>query len=53
MPFPMVLVLGEMQTALFRIWTQITECLSYNNNYYAMSDTIQVCKHAYMYNMYI
>ena len=33
-PFPRVLVLCEMQSASFRIWTRIAVSISYDNNYY-------------------
>ena len=36
-PFPRVLALCEIQTTLFRIWTWVAECISYNNNCYAIS----------------
>ena len=33
----MVLMLSEMQTGLFRIWTQLAESTPFNANYYTMS----------------
>ena len=36
MPFPKVLALYEMQTALSRIWTRGTVSILYNGNYYTM-----------------
>ena len=35
MPFPTVLVWSEMQTASSRIWTQVTDPISYDDNHYA------------------
>ena len=35
MPFPSILTLFEMQTSLFRIWTQVTDSFSYIDNCYA------------------
>ena len=36
-PFPRVLALCEMQTALCRIWTQVSEFTSYGDNRYSTS----------------
>ena len=36
-PFPTILVLCEMQTALSRFWTQVAESISYDQNHYTMS----------------
>ena len=33
-PFPMVLVLCEMQSVSSRIWTRVTVSISYDANYY-------------------
>ena len=32
-PFPSILALCEMQAAPFKIWTQVTVSLSYDDNY--------------------
>ena len=39
-PFPRVLTLCEMQATSFRIWTRVTESLSYNGNHYTMGPSI-------------
>ena len=44
MPFPGALALSEMQTALSRIWTLVTNSIFYYNNYYA--------KHASFYTWF-
>ena len=33
-PFPRVLVLGEMQSDSSRVWTRVTVSISYDNNHY-------------------
>ena len=35
-PFPGVLVLCEMQSVLSRIWTRVTEFISYDDNHYSI-----------------
>ena len=35
MPFPRALVQSKMKTASSRIWTQIANFISYDNNHYA------------------
>ena len=46
----MVLVLQEMQLALFRIWTHITMSIFYNDNHYTMDMTkVNIHPHKYIY----
>ena len=35
-PFQRVLAQSEMQTALSRIWTWVTDSISFNDNHYAL-----------------
>ena len=39
-PFPRVLVLCEMQSALFRIWTRVAMSISYDDNHYTTATSI-------------
>ena len=41
-PFPRVLVLGEMQSVSSRIWTRVAVSISYDNNHYTAGTSYYV-----------
>ena len=41
MPYPMVLVLYEMQSVTSRIWTRVAVSISYDDNYYTMGTSVK------------
>ena len=41
-PFPRVLVLCEMQSVSFRIWTRVAVSISYDDNHYTTGTVIQI-----------
>ena len=42
-PFPMVLLLPEMQSVSFRIWTRVAVSISYDDNHYTTGKQRKVC----------
>ena len=55
MSFPRTLALSEMQTALSRIWTQVVNSISYNDNHYVRHafKNFAVFWYILVYSMYI
>ena len=50
MPFPMILVQKEIQTTLSRIWTQVAESISYNDNSYARCTSLNRNSYLKLFN---